>query len=99
MIAVAAAEEMSSHPLGAAVDDILHGPPVTGRHGVTVPVAILGTAGSKYIRYPRHGRITDRPRDDSRFRRVYGSSCPSNGYSGPSFEGFDAPGVPESLAG
>lgn len=54
------AEEMSSHPLGAAVDNILHGPPVTGRHGVTVPVDVLGTTGSENIRYPRHDRITDR---------------------------------------
>jgi hypothetical protein len=60
MIAVAAPEEMSSHPLGAAIDDILHCPPVTGQHGVTVTVAILRTAGSEDIRYSRHDHITDR---------------------------------------
>ena len=54
MVAVAALEEMASHSLGTAVGYILHCPPVTGRHGLTVPVAVLGPAGPENIRYPWH---------------------------------------------
>lgn len=98
MIAVAAPEEMASHPLGAAVDDILHRPSVTWRHGVTVPVAVLGTAGPENIRYPRHG-VKNRPRGDSRFRQGCENSYLSDGCNGPLFGDFDAPGVPGSPAG
>jgi len=50
-----ALKEMSPHPLGAAVDNIPHRPPMTGRQGVAIPVAVLGTAGPEDIRYPGHG--------------------------------------------
>ncbi len=99
VVAVIALEEMAPHSFGAAVGYILDCPPMTGRHGMTVPVAVLGTAGPENIRYPRHGRVTDRPRGDSGFRRGYGNSCLLNGCRGPSWWGFYAPGVPGSPAG
>jgi hypothetical protein len=59
MIAVGALEEMASHSLGTAVDNILHCPPVTRRHSVAILVAVLRTVGPHNIRYPRH--VTNRP--------------------------------------
>jgi len=61
VITVAALENMISHRLGTAVNNILHSPPVTGRHGLVIPVSVLRTKGPDNIRYPRHVRVTDRP--------------------------------------
>ena len=61
VIAVAALEDMTSHSLSTAVNNILHCPPVTRRHGVAIPVAVLRTVEPDNIRYPWHVRVTDRP--------------------------------------
>src|SRR3972149_4768063 len=61
VIAVTALEDMTSHSLGTAVNNILHCPPVTRRHGVAIPVAVLRTVGPDNIGYPWHVPVTDRP--------------------------------------